>query len=325
MLVVCYFLLSQERIVLRNLALPPNSFVKDLFKNQSHQNRTDRRQSSVDAANMFTNMINEYNHFIILDLKITHTGEEDAILTPEIIEIGCVVVDCCTLEIIDSFSKLIEPTLNHNPYKRIYFADKFLVVADEFKEWLSGFRNAPIFTLCKKDCKQINIDSNRNGICSPIINETIFDLKTLTIELGFTKKNFHFKTQIPEITSEQRSEVSAIKNAVNAARLLPFMRKTAITIANNLLTLDEIRRYSKLLTLILRHFPSKANVTLNSQGWCDIVLLIDGIHNYNGYNLSPELIIEIVSRASDKRFQLSQDLSQMRCVRDHSIPHIAAN
>lgn len=83
------------------------------------------------------------------------------------------------------------------------------------------------------------------------------------------------------------------------------------------MTREDIRR-SKFLSLVLRHRPEAAGVTLNEEGWTEVAALLDGAQR-RGVVLSREDLDRVV-RANDKqRFELSADGTRIRARQGHSV------
>ena len=75
---------------------------------------------------------------------------------------------------------------------------------------------------------------------------------------------------------------------------------------------------SKFLSLILRHRPDTIGVTLNDNGWVSVQDLIDAA-NANGYNISRELLDEVVFTNDKQRFSYSHDRQMIRANQGHSV------
>lgn len=75
---------------------------------------------------------------------------------------------------------------------------------------------------------------------------------------------------------------------------------------------------SKFLSLVLRHDPCAAGLTLDPNGWADIDALIGGASR-KGINLNRDILKEIVDTNEKKRFCLSEDGSRIRANQGHSI------
>jgi putative RNA 2'-phosphotransferase len=79
-----------------------------------------------------------------------------------------------------------------------------------------------------------------------------------------------------------------------------------------------IVKYSKFLSLILRHQPEIIGLSLDENGWADVAQLI-ALANKQGTALTPELLEEVVATNDKKRFAFSTDKSRIRASQGHSI------
>lgn len=77
-------------------------------------------------------------------------------------------------------------------------------------------------------------------------------------------------------------------------------------------------RTSKFLSLVLRHDPEAANVTLDEGGWCSVDNLLLGCKKH-GYPVSLEDLRLLVAESDKKRFQFSDDGASIRAVQGHSV------
>jgi putative RNA 2'-phosphotransferase len=77
-------------------------------------------------------------------------------------------------------------------------------------------------------------------------------------------------------------------------------------------------RTSKFLSLVLRHNPATAGVTLDEAGWCSVADLLHGCA-LHGHKISREELNEVVADNDKKRFQFSMDGKKIRAVQGHSI------
>ena len=81
---------------------------------------------------------------------------------------------------------------------------------------------------------------------------------------------------------------------------------------------DPHRQKSKFLSLVLRHEPQRAGITLDEAGWVAVDELLEGCRRA-GTPVTHEELREIV-RASDKqRFALSDDGTRIRANQGHSV------
>ncbi len=85
------------------------------------------------------------------------------------------------------------------------------------------------------------------------------------------------------------------------------------------MTTETSKRDSKFLSLVLRHEPQRAHLTLGPGGWVDIKRLLAGMAQA-GHPLSHESLLQIVAENDKKRFTLSEDGRQIRAAQGHSIP-----
>ena len=70
-------------------------------------------------------------------------------------------------------------------------------------------------------------------------------------------------------------------------------------------------KLSVFLSLVLRHKPEAANISLDNYGWADVELLIKGV-NATGRNLSLDVLEEIVKTDEKGRYSFSDDKSKIR-------------
>jgi putative RNA 2'-phosphotransferase len=81
----------------------------------------------------------------------------------------------------------------------------------------------------------------------------------------------------------------------------------------------EHTRFSKYLSLVLRHKPEAIGLKLDANGWTDINALIMGGRK-KGMRLSRDLIQAVVRDSDKQRFAISQDGLRIRASQGHSIP-----
>ena len=80
---------------------------------------------------------------------------------------------------------------------------------------------------------------------------------------------------------------------------------------------DQVRT-SKFLSLILRHKPEEAGLTLDDSGWCSVDELLRGCAA-GGYKVSREELNTFVAENDKKRFEFSDDGTRVRASQGHSI------
>lgn len=81
---------------------------------------------------------------------------------------------------------------------------------------------------------------------------------------------------------------------------------------------ENIVKYSKFLSLILRHQPEIIGLSLDDNGWADVAQLLD-LANQKGTALTIELLEEVVATNDKKRFAFNTDKTKIRANQGHSI------
>lgn len=80
-----------------------------------------------------------------------------------------------------------------------------------------------------------------------------------------------------------------------------------------------IIKISKILSLLLRHNPEKAGVTLDKNGWTDVDDLV-GKFSVKFFPIDLEMLIEVVEKDNKKRYSFNSDQTKIRANQGHSIP-----
>ncbi len=75
---------------------------------------------------------------------------------------------------------------------------------------------------------------------------------------------------------------------------------------------------SKRLSLILRHQPEKAGLTLGDGGWVAVAELLAGLDTI-GWGISEDDLHRVVAHNDKKRFTLSEDGAMIRAAQGHSV------
>lgn len=81
----------------------------------------------------------------------------------------------------------------------------------------------------------------------------------------------------------------------------------------------EMQSLSKFISLILRHKPEAAGITLDEHGWADVQDLIEGIRK-TGRSVDLDILEEIVRTDEKGRYSFSTDKALIRANQGHSIP-----
>lgn len=82
------------------------------------------------------------------------------------------------------------------------------------------------------------------------------------------------------------------------------------------------KKTSVFLSLLLRHKPDAAEITLDEHGWAQVDELINNVNRlYPGkYQLSLETLEKIVAEDEKQRYSFSDDKKLIRANQGHSIP-----
>ena len=78
------------------------------------------------------------------------------------------------------------------------------------------------------------------------------------------------------------------------------------------------KKKSKFLSLVLRHEPGAAGVTLDEAGWVAVADLLAGCRRA-GVAIDPDELREIVRTSDKQRFALSDDGTRIRANQGHSV------
>lgn len=73
------------------------------------------------------------------------------------------------------------------------------------------------------------------------------------------------------------------------------------------------------MSLLLRHKPQIAHLTMDTEGWVDVSELVRNMNRYCGTNTSVDEIDQIVRTNDKKRFMYSNDKKRIRACQGHSI------
>lgn len=85
---------------------------------------------------------------------------------------------------------------------------------------------------------------------------------------------------------------------------------------------NDMGKFDKLsvfISLVLRHDPGAANITVDEHGWADVEELLTGI-NSTGRTIDRKILEEIVATDSKQRYSFNQDGTLIRANQGHSIP-----
>lgn len=78
-------------------------------------------------------------------------------------------------------------------------------------------------------------------------------------------------------------------------------------------------KLSIFISLVLRHKPEAAHITLDEHGWADVEELLKGICDM-GRKIDMDILEEIVAADKKQRYSFNQDKTLIRANQGHSIP-----
>lgn len=81
---------------------------------------------------------------------------------------------------------------------------------------------------------------------------------------------------------------------------------------------ERATRISKYLSLVLRHDPGAAGVTLDAEGWVDVEELLAGAARHD-FSFTRAELEEVVETGDKQRFALSADGKSIRANQGHSV------
>jgi putative RNA 2'-phosphotransferase len=77
---------------------------------------------------------------------------------------------------------------------------------------------------------------------------------------------------------------------------------------------------SKFLSMILRHRPEEAGVTLDKNGWVDVDELINLCGENLGVNFTREQLRQMIAENDKPRFSFNEDETKIKANYGHSVP-----
>lgn len=79
-------------------------------------------------------------------------------------------------------------------------------------------------------------------------------------------------------------------------------------------------RTSKFISLVLRHRPQAAGITLDGHGWADVGELIAGVNATGHHRLDMATLEEIVATDEKQRYSFDEGHVRIRANQGHSVP-----
>jgi len=179
--------------------------------------------------------LKHYNYYLVLDLEATccdaETINRDEM---EIIEIGAVMVDPKTLNIIDEFQTFIKPvrhplltafckSLTSISQKQVDVAPTYPEAIALLKNWLSAYSHGVFGSWGDYDRKQFQQDSNFHKVPFPIAYPHV-NLKQLFTETQGLRKRYGMAKALQLVSLPlEGTHHRGIDDARNIAKLLPYI------------------------------------------------------------------------------------------------------
>ena len=80
-------------------------------------------------------------------------------------------------------------------------------------------------------------------------------------------------------------------------------------------------KFSKLLSLLLRHKPEEIDLTLDAEGWADVNELLERLRK-TGKTRSKDDLRQVVANNDKKRFSFNDDETKIRANQGHSLKNV---
>ena len=82
---------------------------------------------------------------------------------------------------------------------------------------------------------------------------------------------------------------------------------------------QEKKTISKFMSLVLRHNPAKAGLTLDGNGWADVDKLLAGLNRSRRSPVTLDDLKEVVATNDKQRFSFNADYTKIRANQGHSV------
>ena len=77
-------------------------------------------------------------------------------------------------------------------------------------------------------------------------------------------------------------------------------------------------RLGRFLSLVLRHHPEAAGISLDEHGWADVDALLEGVRR-TGRTIDREILERIVRENDKQRYKFNEDRTKIRASQGHSL------
>ena len=85
---------------------------------------------------------------------------------------------------------------------------------------------------------------------------------------------------------------------------------------------EKNKKLSVYLSMLLRHAPEEAGLSMDIHGWVSVEELIQGINQKGKYSIDLERLERIVKSDSKSRYRFSEDKLKIKACQGHSIPWV---
>lgn len=83
--------------------------------------------------------------------------------------------------------------------------------------------------------------------------------------------------------------------------------------------MNDYKKTSVFISLILRHKPETIGISLDEHGWAKTDELIEGINKTKGYSIDFDVLSEIVRTDGKQRYSFNEDKTKIRANQGHSV------
>jgi inhibitor of KinA sporulation pathway (predicted exonuclease) len=176
-----------------------------------------------------------YQYFLIIDLEATCSHKKEISRREmEIIEIGAVMLEANTLEVVSEFQTFIKPVrypiltdfcrqLTSITQQQVDNAPLYRIAIANFKQWLDRYSNFIFGSWGDYDRQQLKQDCNFHSLPYPINSEHINLKKMFSKSQGFSYT--HGMAKALELAGIELKGIHhrGIDDARNIARLMPYI------------------------------------------------------------------------------------------------------
>lgn len=167
----------------------------------------------LNFLNELNNVFTSHDFYLVFDLEMTCDPDREH-MRSETLEIGLVVVDSKSLNVIDQFESMVKPKLNPVltdfimnltgiTQGEVNAADEFSEVARQLESFLKPYGNSIAFQWGEGDMRQIRLDSELHSVPNPFGSIVSYDVKNAYSRM-YHKKNSTGLRRAAEMMAVQR-------------------------------------------------------------------------------------------------------------------------